>query len=686
MAIKHASWIVGNAKSGKTTYLVQTIQQWLQKQFPDTSTYTEPSVILLAANHTTAQHLSQSLTRAVSGKYPIVVKTPLGFIEDEINLFLPLCWKKLNVTPQFPLKLRPETEQTLAATLWHSHWPSIPNNKAESRLVRTTLDILQLAGASGTPLEEIAAHLTSRLSPEEKALIEEEELIPLMAQLIFMWRNWCLERGFLTYGLLYYLYSQVLLPDPFYQAYLQDHYQGIFADDVDDYPAIAQDIATLLLQQNAEAAFTFNPNGKMRLGLGADPDTWEKLATHCEMISLSPRSNPASPQTAVSPILEILADPTTVTKLPASICHFETPSRSQLLRKTAQTVIKLIKEEQVSPEDIAIIAPGLDEIARYTLIKILSDQSLPVKPLNEQRPLIASSLVRALLSLTCFVYPNLGQFLTSHGVAEMLVILTEYSQHPIDPVRAGLIADYCYQADPNSPHLLEIQTFPRWDRIGSKTETGYNQIRHWIEYKKARNKEKTDNNLINFFNEAISKFLWKGNNVSVANLSSLKELTETTQHYWEVKGRIAEQEGESLTDLISEFIQLLKEGTVTANPEPSSSLQSSLSEGITIANIFQYRSSRTSHPYQFWLDVSSNLWEQTGVANLFASSAFLRQSYEDTNSLLDNNEYLQRIITDLLGRATKNVYLCHSDLTVNGNEQTGILLSLLPSTIAIKND
>lgn len=684
MARKHASWIIGNAKSGKTTYLVKTFQHWFQNQqhSPDET----PSVIILSANHTTAQHLSQSLTRAVSGKYPIVVKTPLGFIEDEINLFLPLCWKKLKVTPQFPLKLRPETEQTLATKLWHSHWPNIPNNKAESRLVRTTLDILQLAGASGTPLEEIESYLTSRLSPEEKAFMEEEELIPLMAELILMWRNWCLERGFLTYGLIYYLYSQVLLPDPFYQAYLQDHYQGIFADDVDDYPAIAQDLAAQLLQQNAEAAFTFNPNGKMRLGLGADPDTWEKLATHCEIISLPSASDPASPQAAISPILEILADPVTVTKLPDSLCHFETPSRSQLLRKTAKTVIKLIQEEQVSPEDIAIIAPGLDEIARYTLIKILSDHSLPVNPLNEQRPLITSSLVRALLSLTCFVYPNLGQFLTNHGVAEMLVILTEYSQHPIDPVRAGLIADYCYQADPNSPHLLEIQTFPRWDRIGYKTETGYNQIRHWIEEKKAQNQEKTGNNLVDFFNEAISKFLWKGNQVSVANLTSLKELTETTQHYWEVKERIAEQEGESFPNLISEFIQILKQGTITANPEPNSSLQSSLSQGITIANIFQYRSSRTSHRYQFWLDISSNLWEQTGVANLFASSAFLRQNDEDTNSSLDNNDYLQRIITDLLGRATEKVYLCHSDLTVNGNEQTGILLSLLPSTITIKND
>ena len=676
MAIKHASWIVGNAKSGKTSYLVQTIQQWLQQALATPRTYTEPSIIVLAANHTTAQHLNQNLTQAVAGEYPITVKTPLGFIEDEINLFLPLCWKKLALKPHFPLRLRPETEQNLATTLWHSAWPPtfIPNAKSESRLVRTTLDILQLAAASGTPLEEIATRLRSSLTLEE-------ELIPLIAELILQWRDWCLQHGFLTYGLIYYLYGQVLLPDPFYQAYLQDHYQGIFADDVDDYPAIAQDLAKLLLQQNATAAFTFNPNGKMRLGLSADPDTWETLAGYCEVVSLSAAPNFSSPQQAISPILEILANPASVTALPASIGSLETSSRSQLLRKTAQTVMDLIQKEGVAASDIAIIAPGLDEIARYTLIKILSDRALPVTPLNEQRPLIASSLVRALLNLACFIYPNLGQFLSNQGVAEMLTVLTAESPYSIDPVRAGLIADYCYQADPISPRLLEIQTFPRWDRIGYKTETAYNQIRYWIKEKQAKS---SHNNLIQFFNEAISQFLWKGNNMSVANLTSLKELTETTQHYWEVKERMANKN--AFSDIIPEFIQFLKQGTITANPDPSSSLQSTLPQGITLANIFQYRSYRASHRYQFWLDIGSNLWEQTGVPNLFASSAFLRQN--SSGSLISDaspqdNDYLQRILIDLLGRATEKVYLCHSEVSVNGNEQTGILLSLLPSTTAI---
>ena len=677
MVTESSIWITGQAASGKTTYLTKTFQNWLENQ-------TSPSAIILAANHTTRRKLTEQLTIAIAGKHPIVVKTPLGFIEDEVNLFFPLWWEKLNLTPKFPLRLRSETEQELAKKLWHNDWLEtlIPNPRSEDRLVRTTLDILQLAAASGTLLEDIPALLSSRLSAEEKAAFGEEatdDIFPLIGELIQKWYHWCLERGFLTYGLIYHLYGQILLPDPTYQSHLTRRYQAIFADDVDDYPAIALDLAKAFLREDKSAVFTFNPTGKARFGLGADPDTWETLANHCdEMISLS---SDASPHQA-DRVLEIVADPSSISPLPASLQHLQTVSRSQLLRQTSEMIIPAIKAGKIAPEDIAIIAPGLDEIARYTLITLFTQHSIPVNPLNEQRPLISSSLVRALLTLTCLVYPNLGRFIETSAIAEMLVILTEQTPHPIDPIRAGLIADYCYQADPISPCLLDIKTFPRWDRISYKGTIGYNQLRHWIEQQKQQKATTPSTPLVSFFNQGIQEFLWKGNNLSVADLSSLRELTKTTQHYWEVAKRRSEQEEIQLdsSQLIQDFIQLLKQGTITANPDPIPTFKQSFPSGITLSNIFQYRSHRRTHRWQFWLDVGSPLWLKQGSANLFASSVFLREK----NSLLDlesqEQKHLERILNDLLNRATEKVYLCHSDLAVNGSEQNGILLSLVPAT------
>jgi hypothetical protein len=88
-----------------------------------------------------------------------------------------------------------------------------------------------------------------------------------------------------------------------------------------------------------------------------------------------------------------------------------------------------------------------------------------------------------------------------------------------------------------------------------------------------------------------------------------------------------------------------------------------------------------SHRWQFWLDVGSPLWEKQGAANLFASSVFLRNSSSE-----EEEEHLQRLITDLLNRAQEKVYLGHSDLAVNGTEQTGILLSLIQGSTSIDSD
>lgn len=676
MATESKIWITGDARSGKTSHLIGKIKAWVKQE-------QSPSAIIFAANHTTGRQFTEQLMRSIESQVPFVVKTPLAFIEDEVNLFSPLWLEKLNLTPHFPLRLRSETEQKLAMALWHDHWfqEMIPNQRIESRLVRTTLDILQLAGASGTPLTDIPALLSSRLTPEEKAVFggeENEEVFTLIGNLLMKWHDWCLERGFLTYGLIYYLYGQVLLGDPLYQEKLEYRYNPIFADDVDNYPAIAADLARLFLQGDRTAVFTFNPNGKVRFGLAADPDTWEKLASSCYPIPLTP-SPPSSesPPESIDRVLEVVADPSSIPSLPPCIQHLKTISRAQLLRETAETIIKAIEEDKIIPEDIAIIFPGLDEIARYTLIRLFSSHSIAVNPLSEQRPLITSSQVRALLTLTCFVYPQLGRLLETNAVAEMLVVLTEHNPHSIDPARSGILADYCYQADPDFPRLLDIKTFSRWDRIGYQGTVAYNQLRHWIE----KQKEKTPN-LVSFFNQAIQQFLWKGNNLSVADLSSLRELTETTQHYWEVQNRIQEEEGIKISDsdLISEFIQLLKQGTITANPHPLPSFGESLSSGITLSNIFQYRSHRTTHRWQFWLDVGSHLWLKQGASNLFASSVFLREGNLTSDPEVETEKHLQRILRDLLSRTKEKVCLCHSDLNVNGTEQSEILLSLVHGT------
>jgi hypothetical protein len=603
-------------------------------------------------------------------------------------LFWPILFESLNLKAQFPLRLRPETEQEWATQLWRKQpdWTELTDSVNEYRLVRQGLDLLQLAGASGINSEDIPLILQQGLPSGDK-ISGNSQLWQRMGELLLDWQQWCLERGLLTYGLIYELYWRYLLPNTTYQQHLIRRYQAIFADDVDDYPAIARNFLELLLDRGVFGVFTYNPDGKVRLGLNADPNYLAGLAAQCQLEELSsPIGNNLGTELA-SLAVELVTATSFLVNLPNSIQSLQTISRAELLRKTAEIIIQAVKEGEIKPEEIVIIAPGLDEIARYTLIEILAAHNIAIEPLNEQRPLISSPLIRALLTLLALIYPGLGRLVDKDSIAEMLVILSRQPVEgklipDIDPVRAGLLADYCYHVDPDQPYLLPVDKFSRWDRLGHKATNAYNAIAQGIEETKAKKQKLSFVNPTFFLDQGIKHFGNNGNYLSYPQLAALRELMETAQHFWEVERRLRQNEPsfQSQNATVAQFIQLLRRGTITANPLPLRHFQPKPG-AVTLATIFQYRSLRSSHRWQFWLDASSPLWEQGGAATLFAAPLFLQEwsgrTWMPEDQYEMDRQRLQRILRDLLTRAEEKVFLCHSDLGVNGTEQIGPLLPLV---------
>ena len=751
-------WIAGSTRSGKTTRLVEQFCTWLQAGDRQQSLWGrqrlyphqgEPAVLVLAANDDNRRDLRDKLSAATDGKYPIRAKTLLGFFQDEVTLFWPLLLQILGLKAQFPVRLRPETEQELATRLWRQQLDEIPRpvGVSESRWVRRLLDILQLAANSSTAIEDVESIFAAlaegqgsrgaeegglgvpvpegdgnrgergaeetRSNPKSKIQNPKflDSRLPTPGSLILNWRNWCWERGFLTYGITTELYSKYLLGDSYYQQHLLRRYRYILADDVDDYPAVARDLFELLLDRGAVGAFTYNPNGAVRLGLGADPEYLQGLAKRCRIELIQPPANALADDLA-TPVVELVTEPLALFSLPESVQAIQTTSRGDLLRQTADFIIQAIKSGQIQPQEIALIAPGLDAIARYTLVEILTKHGIFVESLNDQRPLTSSPIIRALLTLLTLVYPGLGRLVDRDMVAEMLVALTtrretrgerqeargnnsEFrlpnSDFQIDPVRAGLIADYCFQPHPEHPKLLPTTTYDRWDRLGYVASLAYAQIVQWIEQQRSQQEQRLLPSPIVLLDRAIQKFLWQGSNLPYDQLAALRELLETAQHYWEIDARLRQSEGIDTPArvTIAQFIQLLRRGTITANSYPVRPIGAA-SRAVTLATIFQYRSSRRFHRWQFWLDAGSPLWSRGGAATLYGAPLFLQHRFgrpwTAEDDLSADIERLRRILRDLLGRVGERVYLCHSDLAANGQEQNGTLLSLVNSAIPIVID
>ena len=702
-------WITGATQSGKTARLIQQFKTWAaaNRQHDPQATQT---ALIFAAIGDNRLDLADRIAEETQGRYRFDSVTPLGFFQDEVMLFFPLLTEQLHLKAPFPLRLRPETEQELATRLWQPELESGRLRQAGVRdyfMVRRTLDLLQLAAASETPHEDIPATLQAGFIDLEIS----SDLWDCMGELLQRWWDWCLARGLLTYGIITELYWRYLLPHPTYRQHLKSRYYAVLADDVDEYPAAARSLFEFFLQQSTPVAFTFNPEGGIRVGLGADPIYLSGLANSCQTESLAPDPDRTLGATWGTIMMDWVKEPMLLPQLPDCIRTLQTTSRAQLLRHTAEEIAEAVHSGQVQPQEIAVIGPGVDAIARYTLREILLSKGIPVTSLHDQRPLASSPMIQTLLNLLALVYPGLGRILDREAIAEMLVLLSQgagreqepqfadlnpgasavslipHASFQIDPVRAGLLTDHCFVPDPEQPHLLPVTSFPRWDRLGYQATRAYEGIVQWVEAQKVQQEQRLLTSPVVLLDRAIQKFLSGGSHLPYDQLAALRELMETAQHYWEVATRLKHDNPRDIpiSATVGQFIQLLREGTITADPYPARPIGRA-GQAVTIATIYQYRSDRRSHRWQFWLDAGSPFW-LSGGAGLFGAPLFLRQwsgqAWTVSESLEMDVQRLQRQVLDLLSRVTERVYLCHSDLATNGQEQAGNLLTIVNAALPI---
>lgn len=692
------TWIEGPTRSGKTTQLLRQVMRWVEAAASDRSTGATAEVLLFAANGDNRLALVDRLAQDYPRPVPVRTATPAGFIQQEVTLFWPLLVQQGGLSPQFPMRLRPETEQALATRLWRDRLLEGTLSIAEwtpSQIVRRSLDFLQLAAAAAIPIEDIGPLLGQGMP----AGLAPAEVWMQVGCALQDWRHWCLSQGFVTYGIATELYWRQLLPLDTYQQQWRRRFCGLAADDLDEYPAMVGDLLEMAQVMGRPVAVSWHPQGQIRLGVGADPAALLPLRDRCPSPLVLPL--PAADSLAYTwaePVVAGVMDPLGIPEPVPNVTVVTATSRGELLRQTAAAIAAALETStDLAPSDIAVIGPGFDTLARYSLAEMLRNRAIPVTALNDQRPLVSTPLVRAVLTLLPLVYPGLGQWLDQDAIAEMLVVLSQSPQGQpqdswmdrvqIDPVRAELIADHCFFPHPERPDLLPVTEFPRWDRLGHRAAAAYGDLCQWIQAQRQAREQRLLSSPVHLIDRAIQHFLWRGNHLPYHQLSALRELLETAQHFWEVEARLRQQQrlgtpppDDPPASPEARFLQLLWQGTVSANPFPVKPLDPQ--RGVVLSTVFQYRSQRLTHRWQFWLDAGSARW-LTGSDALFGYPLFLRQwpgrpwTVEDMETA--HEARLERILRDLLGRTTERVVLCHSDLAVTGQEQTGPLLDWVNS-------
>ena len=662
-----AIWWTGVAGSGKSDRLVQTYVRWVDEG-ADSRT-----IFAFSASSELRTQLAAELQAATRNRAIVQAFTPIGFFQREVLLYWPLLQDQLGLLARFPLTIAPENEQELADKLFSSEIEAgqiAVEGFSRERIVRHIIDNLQLAASAGLPVEAIGERLLQ--SRGEGGSIRAEVLAKV-GELAERFRTALLSQGLLTYSLMTELYGQHLLPNRLYRQQLLQRCRWAIADDVDEYPALMGALFDLLLHEGVPCQFSFNTEGAVRLGYGADPAALESLSCYCTVNSLEPTRG-LEPECEA--MLAVLADPAAawdeVAAPLSNLQLLQTSTRRELLRTVADVAIAAVRDGDVRAEEMAIVGPGLDPVGVYTLRTLLEAADIPVRLLDNSRPLQASPLMRALLTLVALVYPGCGHLLSPEPIAEMLVVA---SNRQIDPVRAGLLSDSCFVPQVDRPQLLNVGADPRRDRLGAKASAAYQPISRWVQ----QQQQAPLKPLPEFLQEALRQF-WLEQELDLPQVSTYRAAIEAAQRYEAVAQRL----GQPPETVGRSFYELLASGAVTAKPDVSD-LDARLRPGIVLGTIYQYRMARLSHRWQFWLDAGSSLWNSAyssfGSFQLKNPYLFLQEwqgdvwSPERTQQVLD--EGLERVLADLTHRCSASIILCHSDLSIAGSEQTGPLLPIV---------
>lgn len=708
-------WVSGSVKSGKTAALIAQLEQWslqfavsqrlrMQAKTPLAQGQT---ILVFAANADNRGVLMQRVSQQIRGYGEIISTTPLAFFEAEVQLFWPIIIQQLGLRGYFPFRLRPETEQALALRLWGDTLiAQLQQAEAVStdRWVRRVLDLIQLAASSGTPLTRLAA----RIKAGSASVMLCDPLADLVQAMALQWRDWCLSCGVLTYGLITDLFWQYVMPHAVYRSQIPQRFVAIAADDVENYPAIARTFFETGIDLGLPSLFTYGELGGLRDGLGADSAYFLELKKRCTAVVLP--SSAALQEAASVPVAEMLwalrqASP----HQQPEVYALKTTSRIELLQAAAQQAAHAIHAGEILPQAVAIIGPGLDPLARYAIIDTLGRSGIAVESLRDQRAIQSAAMVRSLLTLLALVYPGQGHLLDTEQIAEMLVVLTTVGSSAgglnggvaIDPVRAGLLADYCFSPHPDDPELLPIEVYSRWDRLGHGAAQAYETLRRWIAQQQGHLRSSANSsardysasyltlNPVFMLDRAIQTFLMT-RPLTVDQLAVLRELIETAQHYWDVDARLRkmEQTWPTLPETVSAFIGLLHRGVITANPYPTTIAQQAR-PSVTLATTFQYLNAHLSHGWQFWLDAGSQLWQYSGDFELWGAPLFLKANIEAgflaEDPVQKLNQRLKNTLLNLLGRVEERVYLCHSELAINGQPQMGPLMPWIDAALPIQS-
>jgi len=708
-------YLVGHPGTGKTTRLTDRLTELVSSGVrPD-------RILILVPQESHAQRFQAAFERmremARASARPGLpreraaapeIHTFFGLTQRHVGLFFPLIASRAGFSDarREPVWMNVEAAQYFLDRIAAPHAGHFEDLRMpHTRLLVQILDDLNRAATTGFALEELADRLASAWHGAES----RRHAYRRVQEIALAFRRFCLQHTLVDFSLGVELFRMHLLTAGFYRAYLAARYRHVLADNVEEAAPVIHDLLCLLLETCESAVIVEDDPGGFRVKLGAEPGSVRAVREACDAVEHVADARlqadaPDSPSRFGQALMQTIVARERRASLRSSAVEVlrsadGSPMRywATMVQAAAERAGMLIRSG-VQANQIAIVAPVVEDVLRFELEERLKAHGAGVHAVRPSRPLHDQPLVRALVTFARLGHPRWGQPVAAQELARALTLAIS----DLDVVRAQIIAD----AARRSAGSADIATLPLlddaalWSRVGPQFRERYVALQEWLW--QAAECGAQDALLDVFWQTFAAEVLTRPGFVLNQDSDSAlmcNKLIASARAFREVLGQAnllpaalptaevavlglgPKPDAAETIDIGLAYIIALTQNVLAAEYVPERSPEV-LPDQVLLVPAYTYLTGDYRSRYQFWLDVNATSWHERFYQPLTHPYVLSRgwrpgARWTDDDEQRAGRELLARMVGGLAFRCSDRVYLAASELNVAGQEETGMLAQAL---------
>jgi hypothetical protein len=673
--VAQTQFIEGPAGTGKTTYAIQHIRDLLEDGI-------RPESILVLVPQRTLGHPYHAAFTAPGwpGGAQIDVATLGGLARRGLETFWPQVAAKAGFShlDEEPTFLTIETAQYYISALVE---PAIQSGLFDSvnlprfRIMSQLLDNLSKAAVNGFPMDEVASRLTAAWGERHSS---RPPVYRAGQEIMQEFRAQCLTHNVLDFSLQIEVFCNHLLHESIYQTYFESQYQHLVVDNLEESFPVTGDFIRHVWPMLETALLLYDTDAGYRVFLGADPHGMRDLSELCDTVEHWDQPVRSSPDMIVlaDEMTGLLCPPDDVapplandprTAYTYSFNRFY----PEMIAWVADTIAELVADG-VPLREIVVLAPYMSDALHFSLTTQLGARGVATFSHRPSRALRDESAAWAFLTLMALAHPDWDYRPPQIDFANAL----EQAIEDLDPIRAWLLAQIVYRPTREGLGVFDEVEARAQARITYRAGQRYEELRQWIEEYAASEAGSIppDHFISRLFGEVLSQPGF-GFHSNLDAGRAIAELVESARRF----RRTRYPDGvDNWIGAGYEYFTLVREGLLSALYVPSWSDEAAEAVFIGPAHTFVMRNRWVD--YQFWLDAGSSHWwerlEQPLTHPYVLSRNYPRDKvWTDEMEFSTRRETLRRLVVGLTRRCRQHVYVAISNLSDQGYEQRGPLLS-----------